>query len=131
MTTQDIQAPLSQPHAGFLFIGELARETGSDPKTIRFYERAELLSPPRHGRFRTYLANDVKRHKNVLMLRRMGVPIAQIRALFEKVEPDSDILANGLAISMLRTHLATLMSRQEEVSTQLQQTEAALARLAA
>jgi len=41
------------PQNGFLFIGELAKLTGTDPKTIRFYERAELISPPRHGRFRT------------------------------------------------------------------------------
>jgi hypothetical protein len=34
------------PQDGFLFIGELAKLTGSDPKTIRFYERAELISPP-------------------------------------------------------------------------------------
>ena len=63
----------------FLFIGELAKETGTDPRTIRFYERADLISPPRHGRFRTYLASDVLRLKNVLMLRKMGVPIAQDR----------------------------------------------------
>lgn len=34
------------PQNGFLFIGELAKLTGTDPKTIRFYERAELISPP-------------------------------------------------------------------------------------
>ena len=70
-----------QPQDGFLFIGELAKLTGTDPKTIRFYERAELISPPRHGRFRTYLASDVRRLKNVLILRKLGVPIAQIRQI--------------------------------------------------
>lgn len=34
------------PQDGFLFIGELAKLTSSDPKTIRFYERVELISPP-------------------------------------------------------------------------------------
>ena len=131
MTVQATPPPARQPEAGFMFIGELAHETGADPKTIRFYERAELLSPPRHGRFRTYLAADVKRLKNVLMLRRMGVPIAQIRALFTKVEAESDILADRQAAAMLRAHLSTLKSRQDEVSSQLRQTESALARLAA
>ncbi|MBZ0259615.1 MAG: MerR family DNA-binding transcriptional regulator [Hyphomicrobiales bacterium] len=32
-----------------MFIGELAAETGVDPKTIRFYEREGLLSSPRHA----------------------------------------------------------------------------------
>ena len=75
------------PQNGFLFIGELAKLTGTDPKTIRFYERAELISPPRHGRFRTYLASDVRRLKNVLTLRRLGVPIAQIRDILAMLSP--------------------------------------------
>lgn len=115
----------------FLFIGELAKETGSDPKTIRFYERAELLSPPRHGRFRTYLASDVKRLKNVLLLRKMGVPIAQIRELFAAVGADSDVLGDPRAVHLLRTHLETLKSRQDEVSQQIAQTSVALENLVA
>ena len=78
-------------HDNFLFIGELAKLTATDPKTIRFYERAELLSPPRHGRFRTYLASDVRRLKNVLLLRKLGVPIAQIRQMFDMIGGDADI----------------------------------------
>ena len=69
------------PQPNFLFIGELSRETGADPKTIRFYEREGLLSPPRHGRFRTYMSDDVKRLKDILVMRRMGIGIAQIRSL--------------------------------------------------
>jgi DNA-binding transcriptional MerR regulator len=118
-------------HNSFLFIGELARKTGSDPKTIRFYERADLLSPPRHGRFRTYLASDVRRLKNVLLLRKMGVPIAQIRELFAAVGADSDILSDAKAVDMLRTHLETLKSRQDEINLQVQQTSVALAKLVA
>src|SRR6478736_6172403 len=82
------------PQDGFLFIGELAKLTGTDPKTIRFYERVELISPPRHGRFRTYLASDVRRLKNVLTLRRLGVPIAQIREILDMLSPEEDVLAS-------------------------------------
>ena len=91
------------PQNGFLFIGELAKLTGTDPKTIRFYERAELISPPRHGRFRTYLASDVRRLKNVLTLRRLGVPIAQIREILDMLSPEEDVLASEKAVSLLRT----------------------------
>src|SRR5206468_6190396 len=106
------------PENGFLFIGELAKKTGSDPKTIRFYERADLLSPPRHGKFRTFLASDIRRLKNILMLRKMGVPIAQIRDLFELVGADSEILGNSKAVGTLRVHLDLLKSRQAEVADQ-------------
>ncbi len=115
----------------FLFIGELAKKTGADPKTIRFYERAELLAPPRHGRFRTYLASDVRRLKNVLMLRKMGVPIARIRDLFSIVGADTDILSDVKAANLLRTHLDNLMLRQVEVNDQITQTSRALDKLVA
>jgi DNA-binding transcriptional MerR regulator len=116
---------------GFLFIGELAKLTGTDPKTIRFYERADLISPPRHGRFRTYLASDVRRLKNVLTLRRLGVPIAQIRDILALLSPDEDVLASEKAVSLLRHHLDTLRGRQSELSQQIEKTSSALQGLVA
>lgn len=119
------------PQNGFLFIGELAKLTGTDPKTIRFYERAELISPPRHGRFRTYLASDVRRLKNVLTLRRLGVPIAQIRDILELLSPQEDVLASEKAVGLLRQHLDTLRHRQAEVTQQIERTNSALSSLVA
>ena len=118
-------------HNGFLFIGELAKLTGTDPKTIRFYERAELISPPRHGRFRTYLSSDVRRLKNVLTLRRLGVPIAQIREILAVLSPEEDVLASEKAVSLLRQHLSTLQSRQAEITQQIEKTSSALHSLVA
>lgn len=114
------------PQDGFLFIGELAKLTGSDPKTIRFYERAELISPPRHGRFRTYLASDVRRLRNVLTLRRLGVPIAQIRGILDVLTEDEDVLESAKAVGLLKQHLDTLKSRQDELSHQIEKTHLAL-----
>ena len=121
----------ASPQDGFLFIGELAKLTGTDPKTIRFYERAELISPPRHGRFRTYLASDVRRLRNVLTLRRLGVPIAQIRDILDVLSPEEDVLASGKAISLLRQHLDTLRNRQLELAQQIEKTSSALHSLVA
>lgn len=120
----------AQPGADFLFIGELAKETGTDPKTIRFYERAELISPPRHGRFRTYLASDVRRLKNVLTLRRIGLPIAQIRQLLGMISEGDDVMAAPAAATTLRHHLSTLSARQNEIAEQIAQTRRAIDRLA-
>lgn len=114
----------------FLFIGELAKETGTDPKTIRFYERADLLSPPRHGRFRTYLASDVQRLKNVLMLRKMGVPIAEIRELLAAAGDGNDVLGSPRAAATLERHMETLAERQAEVAEQISQTRRAMERIA-
>jgi len=111
-------------HAGgFMFIGELALETGVDPKTIRFYEREGLLSPPRHGRFRTYMESDVRRLKDVLMMRRLGIGIASIRKMFET---NPEITNSQHTINLLLSHLETLRSRQAEVAKQLEDTSAML-----
>lgn len=110
----------------FLFIGELARQTGADPKTIRFYERAELISPPRHGRFRTYLASDVQRLKNVLRLRKLGVPIARIRELLATIAPERDVLESPAAPDCLSLHLTSLLAQQAELERQIGATREAL-----
>ncbi|MCA3554223.1 MerR family transcriptional regulator [Aestuariivirga sp.] len=119
------------PQDGFLFIGELAKLTGTDPKTIRFYERVELISPPRHGRFRTYLASDVRRLKNILTLRRLGVPIAQIREILDMLTPEEDVLASEKAIRHLKQHLDLLKNRQDELKLQIEKTNSALESLVA
>ncbi len=109
------------PAGGFMFIGELAAETGIDPKTIRFYEREGLLSPPRHGRFRTYMESDVRRLKDVLAMRRLGISIANIRKIFEA---NPDITKSQETADLLLNHLETLRSRQAEVAKQLEETAA-------
>ena len=90
-----------------------------------------MISPPRHGRFRTYLASDVRRLKNVLTLRRLGVPIAQIRDILEVLSADEDVLASEKAISLLRQHLDTLRNRQLELVQQIEKTSSALHSLVA
>lgn len=137
METQFESNPETYPESndgspnGFLFIGELAKLTGTDPKTIRFYERAELISPPRHGRFRTYLASDVRRLRNVLTLRKLGVPIAQIRDILALLLPEEDVLASEKVVGLLRRHLDTLHVRQAEVTQQIEKTSSALHSLVA
>ena len=119
------------PQDGFLFIGELAKLTATDPKTIRFYERVELISPPRHGRFRTYLASDVRRLKNILTLRRLGVPIAQISEILDMLSPEEDVLASEKAVRHLKRHLDLLKTRQDELLSQIEKTNTALDSLVA
>ena len=107
-------------HPQFLFIGELSRETGADPKTIRFYEREGLLSPPRHGRFRTYMTGDVKRLKDILLMRRMGIGIAHIRSLLA-TEGGFDT-TGAAATNLLLNHLETLREKQAELTRQMEAT---------
>ena len=116
-----------QPEPSFLFIGELAQETGLDPKTIRFYEREGLVAPPRHGRFRTYMPSDVKRLKDVVIMRKMGIGIAQIRA-FLTAEGGLSEAGNESTVNLLLNHLEQLRQRQAELTRQMEATAAILNR---
>jgi len=49
------------------------------PRTLRYYEYIELLSPEKDGRSRFYTARDVGRMKLILMGRRFGFSLEEIR----------------------------------------------------
>jgi MerR family mercuric resistance operon transcriptional regulator len=63
-------------------IGELARRTGCNIETIRYYERIGLIpEPPRRGRYRSYASNDAGQLGFVRRSRELGFAIAEVRAL--------------------------------------------------
>ncbi|MEL7115032.1 MAG: MerR family DNA-binding transcriptional regulator [Pseudomonadota bacterium] len=49
------------------------------PRTLRYYEYIELLSPEREGRSRFYAPRDVARMKLILRGRRWGFSLEEIR----------------------------------------------------
>lgn len=49
------------------------------PRTLRYYEYIELLSPEKDGRSRFYTSRDVGRMKLILMGRRFGFSLEEIR----------------------------------------------------
>jgi MerR family mercuric resistance operon transcriptional regulator len=69
--------------SGDIQIGALARQSGCNVETIRYYERVGLLpAPPRTaGRYRLYRAADVRRLAFVRRARELGFTLDQVRAL--------------------------------------------------
>ncbi len=67
-------------------IGDLAREFGVTLRTLRFYEDKELLSPRRIGVARLYSRRDRARLRLVLLGKKVGFSLTEIRdmlALYE------------------------------------------------
>ena len=64
-------------------IGELARRTGCNVETIRYYERVGVLpQPPRSAaRYRLYDSGDVRRLAFVRRARELGFSVDEVRAL--------------------------------------------------
>lgn len=64
-------------------IGQLARQTGTKPETIRYYEKIGLLEAPMRsaGNYRFYSRSDAQRLRFVRRTRELGFAIDQIREL--------------------------------------------------
>lgn len=116
----------AEPLPDFLFIGELAQATGTNPKTIRFYEREGLIAPARHGRFRVYSRADERQLKSVLRLRAMGLSLAQIRDVLAQAGTVEDAMKTGKFAALLTAHLAELERRQAYILSEIEATRRAL-----
>ena len=86
----ELQALISGPtlidHA--LTIGGLARRSGTNPPTIRYYEQIGLLKAPdrKDGGHRVYGPDDLRRLTFIRRCRDFGFPIEQVRSLVDLVE---------------------------------------------
>jgi len=71
-------------------IGEVAREFGMTLRALRFYESKQLIAPQRHGTTRLYHRSERKRLTLILIGRRLGFTLAEIKHLVGK--PGSNAL---------------------------------------
>lgn len=69
-------------------IGELAAEFDVTLRALRFYEDKGLLRPRRVGETRLYSRRDRARLKLVLLGKRLGFPLQDIREMLDLYEPD-------------------------------------------
>lgn len=105
--------------------GELAKRTGCNLETIRYYEKIGLLpEPPRNANgYRTYDDTDAGRLHFILRGRELGFAIEEIRGLLELVDGGSQTCAEVRART--EQHLATVhakiadLQRIERVLTQI------------
>jgi Cd(II)/Pb(II)-responsive transcriptional regulator len=74
-------------------IGELARTTGAQVETIRYYEREGLLPPPgrTEGNYRAYDASHVRRLAFICRCRSLDISLEEIRVLLRSWDlPEED-----------------------------------------
>ena len=100
MRADQVAAPLS--------VGELASRAGVRPDTIRYYERAGVLPPPRRsdGDHRRYGAADLDRLLFVRGAQRLGLRLAEIRELMAVRETGE--CACEPAAGLLRRHVTEI-----------------------
>ena len=103
-------------------IGALARRTGCNIETIRYYERIGLLPPPPRsaGGHRIYDENHAGRLSFIRRGRALGFPLDHVAELLGLAEDDADICAD------VRTLAAARLGEVREKLRDLRRLEAAL-----
>ena len=66
-------------------IGEVSKQLGISSSNIRYYEQIELIKPKRNKKndYRIYGTQDIERLQEIKLLRKLDVPIQDIKEVFE------------------------------------------------
>lgn len=79
----DTATSLSIAESRTYTISELAREFGITPRALRFYEDKDMLHPARDGMTRVYSHRDRARVTIIVRMKRVGLPLADIREILD------------------------------------------------
>lgn len=90
---------------------ELARRTGANLETIRYYEKVGLLPPPPRTStgYRSYDSVHERRLRFVLRARELGFSLAEIHALLRLADEREQPCAEASRLAM--THLADVRAK--------------------
>lgn len=92
-------------------IRQVEELVGISSKNIRFYEAQGLLCPPRaENGYREYTLEHVAQLKQIKLLRKLGIPVTEIRLLLDGTESMTSVLRHRL--DQLQTEQDNLASVQ-------------------
>lgn len=74
---------------GYIRIGDVARQFGLTLRALRFYEDKGLISPKREGNTRLYTNRDIARLKLVLLGRKAGFSLREVKQVMDLYDPES------------------------------------------
>ena len=77
-------------------IGEMAREFGVTLRALRFYEDKGLLTPERIGTSRLYSRYDKLRLQQILLGRKIGFSLSDIKEVLDLHDPEKDRKAGNV-----------------------------------
>ena len=118
--------PQAPPQRGEMFIGQLARQLGIVPATLRKWEKAGLVEPHRDPEtgYRVYGAEDVRDARLAHQLRRGGYLLRQIAPLIAQVRHAGGIEPLEATLDEWRARLSarglSMLTAASELSTYLE-----------
>lgn len=111
---------MPQAEPGHYAIGDVAREVGLTPRTIRYYEDIGLLDSVRRveGGRRVYTEDDLRRLKFIQRLKVLGLSLEEMRQLetLYFTHRSNDAVLPRL-LELLDHHLASIESRISQLAS--------------
>lgn len=103
-------------------ISELAREYGITPRALRFYEDKDMLHPARDGMTRVYSHRDRARVTIIVRLKRLGLPLADIREILDLYAIDDGQRSQMRMMKIkFENQMKELESQREDIEMALQE----------
>jgi len=103
-------------------IGDLAKEFGCTLRTLRFYEDKGLLNPKRDGMNRVYNRRDRARLKLVLMGKRVGFSLTEIRDMLDLYDlRDGQVTQLRVALSRFNEQIAILEVQRKDIEQAIEE----------
>lgn len=96
-----------------MLIGELAKQTGCDAETIRYYEREGLIQKPSRtaSGYRSYTGEHLGKLNFVLHCRTLGMTLAEIRTL-QNFQVNPNLACNDIN-ALLDQHISHVQQQIE------------------
>ncbi len=103
-------------------IGDLAKEFKCTLRTLRFYEDKGLLNPKRDGLNRVYTRRDRARLKLVLMGKRVGFSLSEIRDMLDLYDlRDGQVTQLRVALSRFNGQIAVLEEQRRDIEQAIEE----------
>ena len=108
-------------------IREMCEAFEVTPRTLRFYEAKELMTPIRQGTRRLYSRRDRARLKLILRSKRFGFSLEDIRQTLDLYDRDSGNTAQVLRTwSLAQDRLAAMKAQRDELTEAIVELETEL-----
>ena len=103
-------------------IGDLSREFGVTLRTLRFYEDRQLLSPKREGITRLYSRRDRARLRLVLMGKKVGFTLKEIRGMLDLYDlKDGQVTQLKVSLDKFTRQIALLRQQKQDIEQAIEE----------
>lgn len=113
--------------ADLMTISEMCRAFDVTPRTLRFYESKELLSPMRVGTKRLFTRRDRARLKLILRGKRFGFSLEDLRQLLDLYDGDGQAAQLARTYEIARDRLAVMERERAELDQAIAELKAQMA----